>query len=58
VLGLGPADNVDWLEIHWPAPSTRVDKFTDLSADRYVTIVEGQGVLPVEQDNHSKSIDH
>ncbi len=56
VLGLGPADKVDWLEIHWPAPSTRVDKFPNLSADRYVTIVEGQGVLPTEQGNHSNRI--
>ena len=42
VLGLGPVGKVDWLEVHWPAPSTRVDKFIDLPVDRYITIVEGQ----------------
>ena len=33
---------VDWLEVKWPQPSTRVDRFTDLPIDRYITIVEGQ----------------
>jgi hypothetical protein len=43
VLGLGPAAKVDWLEITWPPPSGRVERFTDLPLDRYVTIVEGKG---------------
>ena len=43
VLGLGSAAKLDWLEITWPAPSTRVERFTDLPVDRYVTIVEGKG---------------
>ena len=43
VLGLGAAAKLDWLEIKWPAPSTRVERFTDLPVDRYVTIVEGKG---------------
>jgi hypothetical protein len=33
------------LEIHWPAPSRRVDRFTSLPVNRYVTIVEGKGVV-------------
>ena len=28
------------------APSTRVDRFTDITADRYICIVEGKGILP------------
>ena len=44
VLGLGSAKKVDALEIHWPAPSKRVDKFTDLAANRYIRIVEGAGI--------------
>ena len=43
VLGLGPAAKLDWLEIKWPQPSRRVERFTDLPIDRYVTIVEGKG---------------
>jgi enediyne biosynthesis protein E4 len=44
VLGLGSATKVDWLEIHWPGPSTAVEKFTDLPANRYIKIVEGKGI--------------
>jgi enediyne biosynthesis protein E4 len=40
VLGLGSATKVDWLEIRWPAPSTVVQRFTNVSPDRYITIVE------------------
>jgi enediyne biosynthesis protein E4 len=41
LLGLGANPKVDWLEIHWPPPSGRVQRFADLPADRYVTIIEG-----------------
>ena len=43
VLGLGPAAAVDFVEIKWPLPSGRVERFTDLPIDRYVTVVEGKG---------------
>ena len=43
VLGLGTATKIDWVEIAWPAPSTRVERLTELPIDRYVTIVEGKG---------------
>ena len=43
VLGVGAAAKIDWLEIKWPPPSARVERFTDLPIDRYVTIVEGKG---------------
>jgi hypothetical protein len=43
VLGIGAATRIDSLEIKWPAPSGRVERFTDLPIDRYVTIVEGKG---------------
>jgi enediyne biosynthesis protein E4 len=45
VLGLGAHGKLDLLEIHWPAPSTHVDRITDLPVDRYVCIVEGSGVV-------------
>ena len=43
-LGIGTATSVDWLEIVWPLPSGRTERFTRLPIDRYVTIVEGKGI--------------
>ena len=43
VLGIGRATAIESLEIKWPAPSGKVEKFTSLPIDRYVTIVEGTG---------------
>jgi hypothetical protein len=44
VLGLGAAPRLDWLEIKWPLPSGRSDRFTDIPVDRYVDVVEGKGI--------------
>jgi hypothetical protein len=44
VLGLGPNARAEWVEIRWPPPSGRVERFTDLPADRYIIIVEGKGI--------------
>jgi hypothetical protein len=41
IIGIGKAAKVDWLEIKWPAPSKRIDRFTNLPIDRYVTVTEG-----------------
>jgi len=43
VLGLGQHAKIDWVEIRWPNPSGRTERFTDLPIDCYITIVEGQG---------------
>jgi hypothetical protein len=43
VLGLGSASRLDWLEIKWPLPSGRVERFENLPIDRYVTLREGAG---------------
>jgi len=45
VLGLGAARKVDWLEIKWPLPSGKVQRFTSLPVDRYMTIVEGKSAV-------------
>ncbi|MGC2404434.1 MAG: CRTAC1 family protein [Acidobacteriaceae bacterium] len=45
VLGLGAHTKLDLLEIHWSPPSTRVDRFIDLPADRYICIAEGSGIV-------------
>ncbi len=44
VLGIGQRAKIDGLEIQWPQPSGRVETFTDLPIDRYITIVEGAGI--------------
>ncbi len=43
VLGLGGATRINFIEIKWPQPSGRVERFTDVPIDRYVTVVEGKG---------------
>jgi hypothetical protein len=43
VLGLGKVAKVDWLEVRWPQPVGGVERFHDLPAGRYITIVEGAG---------------
>src|SRR5215831_4111864 len=43
ILGLGAHPKIDWVEIKWPLPSIRVERFTDLSIDKYVSLTEGQG---------------
>jgi hypothetical protein len=43
VLGLGSRTKVDWLEVTWPQPSGKVERFTNIPADQYITIVEGEG---------------
>jgi hypothetical protein len=50
VLGLGSATAVDWIEVKWPGPSTRVERFTPEGVDKYITLEEGRGqaVPPVK----------
>jgi hypothetical protein len=43
LLGLGTHAKVDWLEVHWPQPGLAAERFENLPADRYITIVEGTG---------------
>lgn len=41
LLGLGAAKSIDWLEIQWPAPSKRIDRFENVAAGRYYSVKEG-----------------
>jgi hypothetical protein len=41
VLGAGKAPKIEWLEIKWPGPAGKVERFTNLPSDRYITITEG-----------------
>jgi hypothetical protein len=40
ILGIGKAEKVDWVEIKWPAPGGKVERFTDVPVGRYTTITE------------------
>ena len=42
ILGLGSATQIDYLEIRWP--SGKVDKLLKLPINRYIKVVEGEGV--------------
>ncbi|HZQ25091.1 MAG TPA: CRTAC1 family protein [Terriglobales bacterium] len=42
VLGIGKRRKIDWVEVKWPAPSSAVDRYTDLPLNRYVTLIEGE----------------
>lgn len=42
VLGLGQNAKIDSVDVTWPNPSGKTERFVDLPIDRYVTIVEGQ----------------
>jgi hypothetical protein len=50
VLGLGAHNRIDWLEVRWPLPSGKTERFTTLPLDRYITIVEGEGVVERRED--------
>jgi hypothetical protein len=40
VLGIGAAEQIDWVEIRWPEPSKSVQKLTSPPIDRYITVKE------------------
>jgi enediyne biosynthesis protein E4 len=45
VLGVGSRPKVDWVEIKWPLPGGRLERFTQLPIDQYITLVEGTGKI-------------
>ena len=46
VLGIGPRTKIDRLDIQWPQPSGKIEVYSDLPLDRYITIAEGAGIKP------------
>jgi enediyne biosynthesis protein E4 len=46
-FGLGSATRIDNLEIRWP--SGKVETFSELAADKFYCILEGQGIVPAER---------
>ncbi len=50
VLGIGKAGGIEWLEVAWPGPSRRVERFENLSTNRYNTLTEGTGARVKRSD--------
>ena len=44
VLGVGQATKLDWVEVRWPQPSGKVQRFTGLPLNRYVALAEGHAM--------------
>ncbi|MDX2266896.1 MAG: CRTAC1 family protein [Bryobacter sp.] len=44
ILGLGGASTCEYVEVAWPQPSTRRERFPGLAADAYHVLEEGKGV--------------
>ena len=43
VLGIGGRRRIDWVQVKWPLPSGRIERFTDVPVDQYTNLVEGRG---------------
>jgi len=44
VLGIGQAKKFDFVEVQWPKPSGKTERFTEVPVNRYITIEEGKGI--------------
>jgi hypothetical protein len=45
VLGVGKATAIEEIQIHWPAPSKRIDRIRSVPLNRYIRVVEGKGIV-------------
>jgi hypothetical protein len=52
-FGLGTANKIDNLEILWP--SGKVEKLSNLAADKFYFLLEGQGSVPAEKIRPAKT---
>ena len=41
ILGLGPAEYADWIQVQWPAAVKRTDRFVHVAAGRYYSLLPG-----------------
>lgn len=46
-FGLGSAEKITSVEIRWPSGS--IEKFADLAADQFYSVLEGKGIVPPDQ---------
>ena len=50
VIGLGSATDLEWVEVRWPLPSAKVERFKQVPIDRYIRIEEGKGIVEQASD--------
>jgi enediyne biosynthesis protein E4 len=43
ILGLGQKQKCDWVEVRWPKPSKRTERFDGIPTGRYTVLEEGRG---------------
>ena len=41
ILGLGPSENADWIQVQWPAGVGRTDRFEHVAGGRYYSLAPG-----------------
>jgi len=46
-FGLGAAKKIESVEIRWP--SGKIERIKDLDADKFYSVLEGQGIVPREK---------
>ena len=51
-FGLGAATQVDAIEVKWPT-TQKVERFTNIAANQFVTIKEGAGIIKREPPNRA-----
>jgi hypothetical protein len=44
IIGLGATTKVNWLEVKWPGPNGKTERFTSVPTDKYFTVIEGKGI--------------
>jgi hypothetical protein len=40
ILGLGRSPKADWVEVQWPGPNAKIERYTNLPARRYTVITQ------------------
>jgi hypothetical protein len=55
-FGLNQATKIDSLEIRWPAG--KVETIKDLEADKFYSVLEGQGVVALEKIRPATPVKH
>jgi hypothetical protein len=40
ILGLGHVAKADWVEVQWPGPNGKTERYTNLAAGRYTVVTQ------------------
>ena len=56
ILGLGNAARCEWVEVRWPGPRPRVQRFDGLAINRYHTLTEANAIDAGRKDSFSTRV--